>query len=66
MWSMPMNNDQRREARRKSMQGTVLFGLGIIAAIAAAITGTIWLAGLAVALLAPAIIVLYKVGRSLP
>ena len=48
------------------MQGTVLFGLGIVAAIAAAITGTIWLAGLAVALLAPAIIVLYKVGRSLP
>jgi signal transduction histidine kinase len=66
MWSMPMNSDQKREARQKSMQGTALFGLSIIAGIAAAVTGTVWLGGLAVALLVFAVILLYKVGKSLP
>jgi hypothetical protein len=66
MWSMPMNNDQKRELRRKSMQGTALLALGIVAAIAALVTGSIWLGGLAVGLLASAVVVLHQVGKSLP
>ena len=63
---MPPNNDQKREMRQRSMQGTALFGLGIVAAIAAVVTREVWLAGLAAGLLLSAIIVLYKVGKSLP
>ena len=51
--------------RRRSMQGTVLFALGIIAAIAAAATGSVWLVGAAVVLLVPGMVMLYQVGRSL-
>ena len=52
--------------RRKSMQGTLLFALGIIGAIVSAVTGSIWLAVAAVVLLAAGVLLLYQVGKSLP
>ena len=59
------NSDRKSEMRRRSMQGTVLFAVGIIATIAAAATGSLWLVGAAVALLVPGAVMLYRVGRSL-
>jgi hypothetical protein len=47
------------------MQGTLLFALGLIAAVLSLILGSAWVAGAAVALLIPAVILLYRVGRSL-
>jgi hypothetical protein len=47
------------------MQGTALFALGIIAAIASVATGSLWLVGAAVVLLVPSMAMLYQVGRSL-
>jgi len=52
--------------RRKSMQGTLLFALGILAAIASAVTGSIWVAAAAVVLLLTGVLLLYQVGKSLP
>ena len=52
--------------RRKSMQGTLLFALGIIGAIVSAVTGSIWLAVAAVVLLVAGVLLLYQVGKSLP
>jgi len=60
-----MNRDRRKETRRKSMQGTLLFALGIIAAVLSLIVGSAWIAGAATALLIPAVIILYQVGKSL-
>jgi hypothetical protein len=61
-----MNNDQKRELRRKSMQGTALLALGIVAVIAALATGILWLGGLALVFLAAGLVVLQRVGKSLP
>lgn len=47
------------------MLGTILFALGIIAAVLSVITGSVWVAGAAVAFLIPASIMLYQVGKSL-
>ncbi len=47
------------------MLGTVLFALGIIAIIAFAVTGSLWLVGVAVILLVPGVVMLYRVGKSL-
>jgi hypothetical protein len=47
------------------MQGTLLFALGIIAAVLSLIVGSAWIAGAATALLIPAVIILYQVGKSL-
>jgi len=52
--------------RRKSMQGTLLFALGILAAIASVVTGSIWVAAAAVVLLLTGVLLLYQVGKSLP
>ena len=52
--------------RRKSMYGTALFALGIMAAIASVLIGSVWLVGAAVAFLLPGLVLLYQVGRSLP
>jgi hypothetical protein len=54
------------QTRRKSMQGTFLFALGIIGAIVFAVTGSIWVACAAVVLLVTGVLLLYQVGRSLP
>ena len=50
----------------RSMQGTALLVLGVVAAIAALLTSAIWLGGLALGLLVFAVILLQKVGKSLP
>ncbi len=60
-----MNSDQASKMRRRSMLGTVLLVLGIIAAIAFAATSALWLIGVAVALVALAVVMLYQVGKSL-
>ena len=51
--------------RRKSMQGTGLFALGVIAAIAYVATGSVWLAGAAVVFIVPGVVMLSRVGKSL-
>jgi len=60
-----MNSDQKSQIRLKSMYGTALFALGIMAAIAFVVTGSGWLVGAAVAFLLLALVLLYQVGKSL-
>jgi hypothetical protein len=59
-----MNRD-RKETRRKSMLGTALFALGIIAGLFAVITGSVWMVAAAVVFLVPGILMLYQVGQSI-
>ena len=66
MLVVPMNSVQKRQTRRKSMLGTVLFALGIMAVIASVTTGSVWLVGAAAILLVPGVMLLYQVGKSLP
>lgn len=47
------------------MIGTALFALGVIGAIAAAVTGSVWVVGAAVVFLAAGVTMLYQVGKSL-
>ena len=61
-----MNSDHKSQIRRKSMYGTALFALGIVAAIASVATGSVWLAGAAAAFLVLGLVLLYQVGKSLP
>jgi hypothetical protein len=63
---LKMAMSSRKNMRRRSMLGTVLFVLGIMASIASLVTGSIWLMGAAMALLVPAAVMLYQVGKSLP
>ena len=65
MLVVPMDSNQKAQIRRRSMQGTVLFALGIIAAIASVATGSLWLVGAAVVLLVPGVVMLRRVGKSL-
>ena len=65
MWVVPMNSDRKSQMRRRSMHGTVLFALGIMAAIAFVATGSVWLVGAAVVFLVPGVVMLYQVGQSL-
>ncbi len=60
-----MNSDQKSQMRRKSMCGTALFALGIMAAIAYLVTGSVWLVAAAVAFLLLGVVLLYQVGKSL-
>ena len=60
-----MNSVQKSQMRRKSMYGTALFALGIMAAIASVVTGSVWLVGTAVAFLLLGLVLLYQVGKSL-
>ena len=60
-----MNSDQRRQIRRMSMYGTLLFMLAILAAITAAILSSTWLGVVAVIFLVPGVVALYRVGRSI-
>jgi membrane-bound ClpP family serine protease len=55
----------KRQMRLKSMQGTVLFVLGVIALIASVVTRSVWFGGAAVVFLVPGAVMLYLVGRSL-
>lgn len=52
--------------RRKSMCGTLFFALGILAAGALVVSGSLWLAGAAVIFLVLGVVLLYQVGKSLP
>jgi hypothetical protein len=63
MWMVPTRSNQMR---RKSMQGTLLFALGILGAIVFAVTGSIWVAAGAAVLLLTGVLLLYQVGKSLP
>ena len=65
MLVVPMNSDQNGQIRRKSMYGTALFALGIMAAIASVVAGSVWLVGAAVTFLVLGLVLLYQVGRSL-
>jgi general stress protein CsbA len=60
-----MNSEGSSHIRRKSMYGTALFALGIAAAIAAVVTGSVWLVGAAVAFLVLGLVLLQQVGKSL-
>ncbi len=66
MLVVPLDRDQNRQVRRKSMQGTGLFALGIVGAIAFAVTGSIWVIGTAVVFSVAGVVLLYQVGKSLP
>jgi hypothetical protein len=59
-----MNRD-RISTRRKSMLGTVLFAIGIIAAVLAVSTGSVWMVAPAAVFLVPGILMLYQVGKSI-
>lgn len=61
-----VDTDRKSQMRHKSMQGTVLFALGIIGAIAFAVTGSVWVVAAAVVFLVAGVVLLYQVGRSLP
>ena len=65
MLVVPMNSDRKNQMRHRSMRGTVLFALGIMAAIALVATGSVWLVGAAVVFLVPGVVMLYHVGKSL-
>lgn len=61
-----MDSSRKTQMRRKSMCGTAFFALGIMAAIALVVTGSLWLAGAAVVFLVAGVVLLYQVGKSLP
>jgi hypothetical protein len=65
-WWSQVDNDQKNQMRRRSMYGTALFVLGILALIAAVVTGSVWLGAAAVVILVPGAVMLYQVGKSLP
>ena len=52
--------------RRRSMYGTALFALGIVALIAAVVNRSTWLGAAAAVMLVPGMVMLYQVGKSLP
>ena len=52
--------------RVKSMQGTVLFAIGIIGAVIFALNGSLWVGLVALVCLVPGLIMLFQVGKSLP
>lgn len=61
-----MDSNRKSQMRRKSMCGTLFFALGILAAGALVVSGSLWLAGAAVIFLVPGVVLLYQVGKSLP
>ena len=54
------------QVRRKSMVGTALLALGIIAVVAFLVTGSLWILVAAAAACVLAVVLLYQVGRLLP
>ncbi|MGD0772883.1 MAG: hypothetical protein ABSC05_08680 [Candidatus Solibacter sp.] len=65
MLVVSMNSVQKSQMRRKSMLGTVIFALGIMAVIASVATGSLWLVGAAVTVFVAGVVLLYQVGKSL-
>ena len=65
-WWIQMDTDQRRKIRRVSMLGTAVFALGILVAIVALVNSSAWLVGAAVIFLVPGVLMLHRVGKSLP
>jgi hypothetical protein len=65
MLVVPMNSVQKRQTRRKSMLGTMIFALGIMAGIASVVTGSVWLVCAAVVFLLLGLVLLYQVGKFL-
>jgi hypothetical protein len=66
MGVVPVDRERRAQIRRKSMQGTLLFAFGILAAIAFAVTGSVWVIVASAVFLVSGVILLYQVGKSLP
>lgn len=66
MLVVPLDRNQIRQIRRRSMQGTALLALGIAGAIAFAVTGSIWVIVAAVVFSVAGVVLLYQVGKSLP
>ncbi len=71
-----LGNEERRAMRtmavtnkkanqRKSMLGTGLFVIGFVAAVVSVVTGSSWMAGIAVPFLIVGVAMLCQVGRSL-
>lgn len=56
---------ERQRIRRASMQGTVLFILALAAFLASIFARELWLVGIGLILLAPAIFLLARAGRQL-
>jgi hypothetical protein len=65
-WLWHSMDARKRKMRVKSMQGTVLFALGVIGALLSVIVGSVGLGIAALAVLVPGVIMLYQVGKSLP
>jgi len=61
-----MKSYQASQMRRRSMVGTALLALAVIAAVAFAMTSTFWLIGAAVIFLVPGVMMFYQVGISPP
>jgi 1,4-dihydroxy-2-naphthoate octaprenyltransferase len=60
-----MDSD-RNQMRRRSMIGTVLFALGIVALVASVVFGSLWLGGVGLVTVVLGAVMLYQVGKSLP
>ena len=63
---MAVDRERRAQIRRKSMQGTLLFAFGILAAIGFAVTGSVWVIAASGVFLIAGVVLLYQVGKSLP
>ena len=61
-----MDTDRRNQIRRRSMYGTALFVVGIIAVIASVVTHLVWLGVAGVVIVLPGAVMLYQAGKSLP
>jgi membrane-bound ClpP family serine protease len=66
MWWSHMDTDRKNQIRRRSMFGTSLFVVGIIAVIASVVTQLFWLGVAGVVIVLPGAVMLYQVGKSLP
>jgi len=58
--------ERKRALRAKSMMGTVLLALGIVGAVLAVVMSSVGIGLAALAILVPAVVMLYQVGKSLP
>jgi hypothetical protein len=65
-WWCPWIKIRRGRCARSRCWAPVQFALGIIGAIAFAVTGSVWVVAAAVILLVAGVVLLYQVGRSLP
>jgi membrane-bound ClpP family serine protease len=61
-----MDSDWKNQIRSRSMYGTALFVVGIIAVTASVVTQLVWLGIAGVVIMVPGAVMLYQVGKSLP